>query len=159
MSDTGDTMPTKRSPFRVFFEKFAHELMGLRADQRGNIAVMMAFLLPVLVGFLGLGFEATEWYQDTRQMQNAADAAAIAAATNNSANYDIEAEAVAAQYGYVAGPNVTVKPLNNQPCPSGGNTCYTVTITNTVDLWLSQVIGYAGDTTVSGRKAKTLSSA
>ncbi|MGY2987442.1 hypothetical protein ACVI1K_004789 [Bradyrhizobium sp. USDA 4508] len=32
-------------------------------------------------------------------MQNAADAAALAAATNNSSNYDVEAKAVAARYG------------------------------------------------------------
>src|SRR3974390_1551726 len=109
-------MLSRQAPFRIFFEKFAHELIGLRADRRGNIAVMMAFLLPVLVAFLGLGFEATEWYQDTRLMQNAADAAAIAAATNNSSNYDIEAKAVTAlpAYGFVDGTNnVTVTPLNN----------------------------------------------
>src|SRR3974390_2837821 len=106
MSDTGDTMPTKRSPFRIFFGKFARELMGLRADQRGNIAVMMAFLLPVLIGFLGLGFEASNWYKQTRYMQNAADAAAVAAATNNSSpSYIAEAKAVTAQYGLVDGTN------------------------------------------------------
>src|SRR3974390_3831827 len=91
MSETGDTMLPRQFPFRIFFEKFDRELMGLRADRRGNIAVMMAFLLPVLVGFLGLGFEATEWYLQTRSMQNAADAAAIAAATNGSSSYIPEA--------------------------------------------------------------------
>jgi Flp pilus assembly protein TadG len=167
MSDTGDTMPTKRSPFRMFFEKFARELMGLRADQRGNIAVMMAFLLPVLVGFLGLGFEATEWYLQTRYMQNAADAAAIAAATNGSSSYVLEAKAVAAQYGFVDGTNnvqvrVPQPPLqpNTGLCPSSlySDNCYQVQIISMVPLWLSQVVGYAGDGTVNGVKEKTLSS-
>src|SRR6516165_5979169 len=118
MSETGDTMLPKRSPFRIFFEKFAHELMGLRADRRGNIAVMMAFLLPVLVGFLGLGFEVTDWYLQTRYMQNAADSAAIAAATaavrnSTPSSYVAEAKAVTAQYGFVDGANnVTVVPLD-----------------------------------------------
>src|SRR3974390_2095163 len=99
--------------------KIADHMRQLSANQHGNIAVMMAFLLPILVGFLGLGFEVSRWYQDTRLMQNAADAAAIAAATNNSSNYDIEAKAVTAKYGFVDGTNnVTVTPLNNQPCPS-----------------------------------------
>jgi Flp pilus assembly protein TadG len=167
MSETGDTMLPKRSPFRIFFEKFAHELMGLRADRRGNIAVMMAFLLPVLVGFLGLGFEVTDWYLQTRYMQNAADSAAIAAATaavrnSTPSSYVAEAKAVTAQYGFVDGANnVTVVPLDKQPCPSpsDGNNCYTVTITSRVQLWLSQVVGYAGDWTVSGVKGKKLSSA
>jgi hypothetical protein len=49
--------------------------------------------------------------------------------------------------------------LNNVTCPDGSNTCYSVTITSLVPLYLSQVVGYAGDTTVNGAKEKTLSSA
>src|SRR3974390_1975504 len=137
MSDTGDTMPTKRSPFRIFFGKFARELMGLRADQRGNIAVMMAFLLPVLIGFLGLGFEASEWYLQTRYMQNAAHAAAIAAATNGSSSYIAEAKAVTAKYGFVDDTNnvtvsPTVVPPNTGQCPSSlyNDNCYQFKITS-----------------------------
>ena len=165
MSETGDTMLPKRSPFRIFFEKFARELMGLRADQRGNIAVMMAFLLPVLVGFLGLGFEASEWYLQTRYMQNAADAAAIAAATNGSSSYVAEARAVTKKYGFTNGTNnvtvlATVVAPNTGLCPSSlnGDNCYQVQITSMVPLWLSQVVGYAGDTTVNGVKEKILTS-
>ena len=121
---------------------------------------MMAFLLPILIGGLGLGFEASNWYMQTRAMQNAADSAAIAAAANASSNYDVEAKAVAAQYGFVDGTNnVTVTASNTATCPSGGNTCYSVTITSMVPIFLAQVVGYQGDTTVSGVKEKTLSSA
>jgi Flp pilus assembly protein TadG len=164
-------MLIRQSPFRIFFEKFAHGLMGLRADQRGNIAVMMAFLLPVLLGFLGLGFEAGQWYLRTRYMQNAADSAAIAAATaavmnTNSSTYVAEAQAATALYGFVDGTNnVTVTPSTSPPAGitappacSGVNICYYVQITSMVPLWLSQVIGYAGDTTVKGVKEKILSS-
>ena len=158
-------MLSRQSPFRILFGKFDRELMRLRADQRGNIAVMMAFLLPVLVGFLGLGFEATEWYLQTRYMQNAADAAAIAAATNGSSSYIAEARAVTAQYGFVDDTNnVTVAPTvvaaNTGLCPSSlyNDNCYQVQITSMVPLWLSQVVGYAGDTTVGGVKEKILSS-
>jgi Flp pilus assembly protein TadG len=140
--------------------KIAARVRLLCADQRGNIAVMMAFLLPVIVGGLGLGFEASNWYLQTRAMQNTADSAVIAAATNNGSNYDVEAKAVAAQYGFVDGTNnVTVTASNAATCPAGGNTCYSVTITGMVPLYLSQVVGYAGDTTVNGVKEKTLSSA
>src|SRR5450759_4458013 len=132
----------------------------LCADQRGNIAVMMAFLLPILLGGLGLGFEASNLYLQTRAMQNAADSAAISAAANAGSNYGVEAKAVAAQYGFVDGTkNVTVTTSNAATCPAGGNTCYSVTITGMVPLFLSQVVGYAGDTTVNGVKEKTLSSA
>src|SRR6266852_329659 len=103
--------------------------LRLCADRRGNIAVMMALLLPALVGAMGLGFEVSNWYMTKRAMQNAADAAAIAAAMNGTSNYDVEAKAVTAQYGYVNGSNnVTVTASNAAACPSGGNTCYSVTI-------------------------------
>jgi Flp pilus assembly protein TadG len=140
--------------------KIAARVRLLCADQRGNIAVMMAFLLPILLGGLGLGFEASNWYLQTRAMQNAADSAAISAAANAGSNYGVEAKAVAAQYGFVDGTNnVTVTTSNAATCPAGGNTCYSVTITGMVPLFLSQVVGYAGDTTVNGVKEKTLSSA
>ena len=146
--------------FIAIRRKIAARVRLLRTDQRGNIAVMMAFLLPVLIGGLGVGFEVSNWYLQTRAMQNAADSAVIAAATNNGSNYDVEAKAVAAQYGFVDGTNnVTVTASNTATCPAGGNTCYSVTITGKVPLFVSQVVGYAGDTTVSGVKMKNVSSA
>lgn len=60
---------------------FVRGLAGFGADQRGTVAVMMGLLFPVLIGGLGLGFEISTWYLRTRAMQNAADAAALAAAT------------------------------------------------------------------------------
>jgi putative Flp pilus-assembly TadE/G-like protein len=105
---------------------------------------------------MGLGFEVTDWYMQTRKMQNAADSAALAAADNNSSSYAVEARAVAAQYGFVNGVNnVTVTATNAATCPSGGTTCYKVTITSKLPLYLSQVVGYAGD----GNRQKNLLSA
>src|SRR6516165_6254666 len=145
--------------FHSIIARIARDLVKLRADQSGNVAVMMGFLLPVLIGGLGMGFEVGDWYLQTRAMQNAADSAAIAAAANASPNYGTEAKAVAAQYGFVDGVNnVTVTPSNTAACPSGGNTCYSVTITSLVPLYVIQVVGYQGDTTVGGAKQKSLTS-
>src|SRR3977135_1798877 len=80
-------------------------LHRLRADERGAVSVIMGFLLIPLGGALAVGFEVSNWYMIARGMQNAADAAAIAAATNAGSNYDVEAKAVAAQYGVVNGNN------------------------------------------------------
>ena len=80
-----------------------HHGRRLRADERGAVSVIMGFLLIPLVGAVALGFEVSNWYMTARGMQNAADAAALAAATNGGANYDVEARAVAAQYGFVNG--------------------------------------------------------
>jgi putative Flp pilus-assembly TadE/G-like protein len=136
-----------------------HHLRTLRADQRGNVAIMMGLLLPALIGVMGLGFEISNWYMQTRAMLNAADSAAVAAATNGSSNYAVEAKAVAAQYGFVDGVNnVTVAVSNSAACPSGGNTCYSATISGLVPLYLSPVIGYRGDAVLSGSPQKTLTS-
>ncbi len=133
-------------------------LHRLRADQRGTVSVIMGLLIIPLVGALGVGFEVSNWYMNARGMQNAADAAALAAATNGGANYDVEAKAVAAQYGFVDGANtITVAASNAAACPGGGNTCYGVTISGAVPLLVSQVVGYQGDTTLNGAAAKLLS--
>ena len=72
-------------------------LLRLRADERGAVSVIMGLLLIPLAGGLALGFEISNWYMITRGMQNAADTAAVAAATTGGSNYDVEARAVAAQ--------------------------------------------------------------
>ena len=141
---------------KMVLSKYLHRL---REDQRGTVSVMMGFLIIPLVGALGIGFEVSSWYMSGRGMQNAADAAALAAATNGGANYDVEAKAVAAQYGFVDGANsITVTASNTATCPGGGNTCYGVTISGAVPLLVSQVVGYGGDTTLNGAAAKQLSS-
>ncbi len=132
-------------------------LHRLREDQRGTVAVIMGFLIIPLVGALGVGFEVSNWYMNGRGMQNAADAAALAAATNGGANYDVEAKAVAARYGFVDGVNsISIAASNAATCPGGGNTCYSVTISGAVPLLVSQVVGYRGDTTLNGAAAKQL---
>jgi len=148
-------MPYNLSRPRIILAKIIDHLVGLRAEQRGTVAVMMAFLLPILIGVFGIGFEVSYWYLQTRAMQNAADSAAIAAAANASSNYAVEANAVAAQYGFVNGANnVTVTASNTAACPAGGNTCYSVTISSVVPLYLSQVVGYKGN----GANGTTLTS-
>jgi Flp pilus assembly protein TadG len=135
-------------------------LHRLREDQRGTVAVIMGLLIVPLVGALGIGFEVSNWYMNGRGMQNAADAAALAAATNGGANYDVEAKAVAAQYGFVDGVNsIAVAASNAAACPDGvNNNCYSVTISGAVPLLVSQIVGYRGDTTLNGAAAKQLSS-
>jgi Flp pilus assembly protein TadG len=46
----------------------------------GAVAVLTAIVLPVLLGFVSLGTEVGHWYLAQREMQGAADAAAISAA-------------------------------------------------------------------------------
>src|ERR1700746_3591446 len=95
------------------WSEISRRLSDLGRDRRGNVTVMMAFMLPPLLGALGLGFEVSHWYLNTRSMQSAAEPAVVAPATNGSTSYATEARAVAAQYGFVNGTNnVTVAVTN-----------------------------------------------
>jgi Putative Flp pilus-assembly TadE/G-like len=138
----------------------AKHVRRMRADERGAVSVIMGVLMIPLVGALGIGFEVSNWYMTTRGMQNAADAAALAAATNGGSNYDLEARAVAAQYGFVNGTNnISIAVSNTAACPGGGgNSCYSVTISGFVPLLLSQVVGFTGNARLNGAAAKQLSS-
>ena len=133
---------------------------SILADSRGNVMLLSALAMPVLVGMAGLAIEGGNWYQMKRQMQNAADSAAIAAATNNNAaRYGNEARAVASRYGFTHGVNdTTVTTSNTAPCPGGGSTCYSVTITRNVSLVFSRLVGFAGSATVGTRPAIALNS-
>jgi hypothetical protein len=117
----------------------------------------MGVLMIPLIGALGVGFEISNWYMTARGMQNAADSAAIAAAINGGSNYDVEAKAVAAQYGFVNGVhNVSVLVSNAAACPDGSNNCYSVKISGSVPLFLSQIVGFKGDATLNGAPQKQL---
>jgi Flp pilus assembly protein TadG len=112
-------------------------------DEGGAVAVVAALVLTALIGVVGLAVDVGMWYRTNRALQNAADAAVIAAALNNTASYQSEAKAVAATYGFVDGANgITVTALNNQTCPGGATDCYQVTIAQaTAQVFFSPVIG------------------
>ena len=143
--------------------RFVNVLVRLRTDRRGGVAVVMGLLFPMLLAGLGLGFEVSSWYLRSRAMQNAADAAVMAAASNGEDNFNDEAASVAAHYGFVDGANnVSVAASNDAPCPQGANAtppCYSVSISSRVPLYLSQLVGFAGDLKSNGVTQKLLTSA
>lgn len=52
---------------------------GLTESTSGNVVVIFALTLPILIGASGLGVETSYWYYRSRQLQSAADVAAYAA--------------------------------------------------------------------------------
>jgi hypothetical protein len=53
-------------------------LKKLRRDERGNVLILMAAAMPLLVGSAGLAVDTIQWTLWKRQLQRAADSAAIA---------------------------------------------------------------------------------
>lgn len=143
--------------FDGFRFRIAAAIRSLVGDRCGNVAMITALMMPVLLGSFGLGTEVASWYANQRLMQNAADSAALAAASNASANYGVEAAAVTAQYGYVNDQNgVKVTASNGITCPDATPGCYSVTITKPLPLILAQFVGYSGDATFGGAPAKEI---
>jgi Flp pilus assembly protein TadG len=93
-------------------------LQSFLGDQSGSYVLVVALIMPVLVGSAGLGTEVVWWLYKHKDMQSAADSGAVSAATAGS-NLAVQANSVTASYGYANGVNnVTV--TVNQP-PSTGN--------------------------------------
>lgn len=113
--------------------RLRRSIRAFRADQSGGMALVFAVALTAIAGFIALGVEVTGWYKSQRAMQNASDAAAIAAAMNGGSSYADEGKAVAASYGFTDGANgVTVAVQDGQTCPDGSSSCYKAAITQTV---------------------------
>jgi len=99
----------------------------------------------LVIAVVGLGIDVVGWYRTDRAMQNAADSAAVAAATNGGATYQNEAKAVAAQYGYIDASNGVHVTANNQTCPdtTTESNCVQVTVAmDTAPQFFSQVVGF-----------------
>jgi hypothetical protein len=96
------------------------EINRMARDRKGAIAVMTALTVTSLLGFAGLGTDATLWFVAKRNLQGAADAAAFSASTAlaagaNSTAFGNAAKAVAAQYGFTNGVNGVSVTVNNPP--------------------------------------------
>ena len=131
-------------------------------DRRGNVAAITALLIVPLAGVLGLATEASSWLLIDRAEQNAADSAAVAAATNGGnggTTYAIEGQSVASSYGFTNGANnttVLVTAPNSPVPPCAGSTCYTVTITKNVPLYLLRAVGYNGNVALASGRGQSV---
>ena len=59
-------------------------------DQRGNVALIVAAVFPLIIGAAGLAIDGVEWVLQKRQIQAAADAAAEAGVYGLIANQDMQ---------------------------------------------------------------------
>lgn len=146
-------------------------LLGFTSDGHGSVSPMLTLMLIPIIGMLGMATEASSWFFAQRSMQSAADAAAIAAATNGCAStipscvtaqtpyYDTEAKSVATKFGFTNGVSSTTVVATNTavcPAPASGSNCYRVTITRLMPLNLTRIVGFNGDAALGGGRAQTV---
>lgn len=90
-----------------------------RRSERGSVAIQIALVLVVVLGMVGLGTEMTFLLFKHRQMQSAADSAALGAAmalsTGYPADYTLEARAIAASASFVDGADGVTVTVNRPP--------------------------------------------
>lgn len=97
---------------------FAGALARFARDQHGSYVIITALLMPVLIGFAGLAADMGLWFFKHRNLQSAADSAAVSAATAlvlGGVSSVREAEAVAASYGFVKGAQGVTVTVNRPP--------------------------------------------
>ena len=112
-----ETVPTTcKTTRRTRVAAFARALF---AGQRGTVAILIGLSMSVLIGAIALGTDVTYVMYKHRQMQTAADAAALAAAVALSkgypTDYALEARAITASSGFVNGTNGVTVTVNKPP--------------------------------------------
>jgi hypothetical protein len=103
----------------------ARALRNLRLDDSGSVVTILV-ALPVLAGAVAIGVETGELYRIKRQMQSAADAAALAGSVDRAAGKSTTVITTDAQYeaqrnGFTNGSNTVVVTVNAPPT-TGTNT-------------------------------------
>lgn len=123
--------------------------------RRAAIAPLTALMLLPIVGGIAYAVELGSWNYMQRSMQNAADSAALAAATVNSTTGTTsanEARAAAARFNYVNGVNSTTvnSAITGCPAPASG-TCHEAVITTLMPITFSGIFGFTGNQQIVAR--------
>ncbi len=123
----------------------------------GSVAVIMGLTSLALIGAAGLGVEVSSWYMVKRDLQNAADSAALAAASNAGPTAQQEGKAAANQYVFRSASGITVNTPTVSPVlcpkldPSSTVFCsYKAQISGSVPLLpFAHLAGLSGNITIS----------
>lgn len=125
--------------------------------QRGSVAIIVAVLLVVLVGFTALGAEVGTLLMISRKLQAAADSAALAGAVARARGYPTpwtdEPVAVARAAGLVDGVSNTTVAINSPPTSGAyaGNVQADEVIITQLQPTMLMSLFIAGPVTVRGR--------
>jgi hypothetical protein len=125
-------------------------------DRRGALLATTAAALPVIAGFAGLGIETGMWYSDKRDLQTAADAAALSGAfervRGNPGGLQTAARYEAQRNGFALVTGNTIA-VNNPPqagSRAGDTKAVEVVLTRPHSLLFSKLL-IPGDVTIAAR--------
>ena len=138
------------------FAKLATWARDIHRSRRGSVAIIVAITLPIAIGMLALGSEIVFLLYKQRQMQSAADAAALGGATALQAGHPtlgVEARGITGFLGFVDGAGGVSVVVNRPPLSgayAGNNSAVEVIIAQPYVTKLVSLI-YSGPFTVSAR--------
>ncbi|NQU59494.1 MAG: pilus assembly protein [Rhodospirillales bacterium] len=121
-------------------------LKSLRCDQRGAILILFALMMPVLLGVIGMGVEVGFWFSKHRDLQSAADAAALAGGyevyESRSSQTKTVADREAGNNGWstTTGTSIINNSQYNGSYPTGAYTSNYSTDSNAVEVFLTQTV-------------------
>jgi Flp pilus assembly protein TadG len=126
-------------------QRIRSAIAKLAADRRGVSAVLIGFMLPVMIGFVGLALDVSYWEINKRDLQGAADQAVFSAAVAAGRSADAaqtvtQAKAVMASMGYVDGADGVVVTVSNPATVAPYTTninAWQVRATKTQDMFFS----------------------
>ncbi len=123
-------------------------------DERGQTVILAALFLPVLMGFLALAVDAGVMFRAEREMQTAADSAALAGAEEiNFGDVTAAAKADAKRNGVTDGVNGATVKVNNPPLngPNAGQGGFVEVIVSQPQLTYFLNVLNRGSMTVGAR--------
>src|SRR3546814_8221732 len=94
MPQMGTTILVGQQMFARILNKARHPLRSVGKDRRGNVLVLTAAALPVMIGGAGLGVDVTQWYLWQRELQMSVDTAALAGAYSRSEEHTSELQSL-----------------------------------------------------------------
>ncbi len=131
-------------------------VQGSKRREGGQTLVLFVLALTVMVGFAAMTIDVGMLFEDRRQLQNAADAAALAGVAelpNDPATAKLKAREWAVKHGYTAS---AIKTIDVQTTAYPNDTIY-VELEQDFDWFFGRVLGQTSDT-VSGEAAAQVGS-
>jgi Flp pilus assembly protein TadG len=131
------------------WQHVAADLGRLCRDRSGNVSIIVAVALPLILGSVGLGTEAALLMMKRQQMQKLADAAAYSAAVAykaGSSNVTTQARAITAADGVTNGTGSVTVAVNRPPSLgsyTANNGAVEVLITAPQSALFSKVFGFS----------------
>ena len=125
--------------------------MNRLGNSRGQTLPLIVFCMFSLIGVAGAAIDVGSWYQAERSLQNAADAAALAGASQIPTGWSAATSTAAAEYAKNGKPGDTASYANTTK--AAPNDSITVIATRQAPTYFTRIFGFMGVTITATARA------